>query len=124
MSTFALTLVFAATSTVAQVPADMTERQQARAEVLYKEIRCPVCTAQAVAESDATLSKDLRRRIETLIVAGKTDEEVLQELTLTYGDDIRLRPAREARTVPLWAAPWVLLAGGLAVVLLRRRRRA
>ena len=117
-------LAFVATSAVAQVPADMTEAQSARAEALYKEVRCPVCTAQAVAESDATLSKDLRRRIEALIVAGKTDEQVLQELTVTYGGDIRLRPAREGRTAPLWAAPWVILAAGLAVVVLRRRRRA
>ena len=100
----------------------MTEGQKSRAESLYKEIRCPTCVAQAVAESDASLSKDMRRRIDALIVAGKTDEEILQTLTLSYGDDIRLRPRREGRTLPLWLAPWAILALGVGWVAMRRRR--
>ena len=102
------------------VPADMSVQQRARADAIYREVRCPTCVAQSVADSDANLSKDMKRRIDALIVAGHTDTEVLDRLAATYGDDIRLRPRWEGRTLFLWAAPWVILTGGLAVVLLRR----
>ena len=117
-----LTALFAVSAHAQSVvPADMTEAQRVRAERLYKEIRCPTCTAQSVADSEAQLSRDMRRRIDTLIVAGKTDEEVRSELSTVYGDDIRLRPKSERRTWLLWAAPWlVILAGGVLIVTRRR----
>ena len=124
MKVLALTLLLAGTAWAQDdglVPATMTTAQQSRAESLYREVRCPTCTAQSVADSDAQLSVDMKRRIDALVVAGLSNDDILDELSLTYGDDIRLRPRREARTWALWAAPWAVLAIGLGLVLRRRR---
>jgi len=123
MRSLGLTLLFA-TSALAQVPIDMTQAQQERASALYKEVRCPTCVAQAVGDSDALLSQDLKRNIDALIVAGRSDDFILDRVSQTYGDDIRLRPKREGRTALLWAAPWVAIFLGLGLILHRRRKRS
>lgn len=95
--------------------------EQDRAHALYKEIRCPVCTAQSVAESDATLSQDLRDRIDLYVMQGRSDEDIRNELAARYGDSIRLKPRFEARTLVLWSAPWVLVLVGMILVVRRKR---
>jgi cytochrome c-type biogenesis protein CcmH len=39
-----------------------------------------------------------------------------------YGDFVLLRPPVTAATILLWATPFLALAGGIAVIILRRRR--
>jgi len=120
MRAFILTLLLAGS---AWAQAQLTPGQQARADGLYKEIRCPTCTAQSLAESEAQLSQDMRNRIDELILAGKTDEDVRNTLAESYGDDIRLRPKAEPRTFIIWAAPWLVICVGLWAIFSRRRRR-
>lgn len=110
-----LIIVFIALSTT------LTPDQAERAEALYSEIRCPVCTAQSVADSDATLSQDIRSRIDMMIAEGRSDETIRDTLSAVYGDDIRLRPRIEPRTWLLWAIPWIVLVLG-GVSLFRRNR--
>lgn len=98
--------------------------QRDRANALFKQVRCPVCTAQPVGESDAALSYALRAHIEEAIVDGKTDAQILNDLTRTYGDDIRLLPKTEARTLPLWFAPWLVIGIGVLGILIMQRRKA
>jgi len=101
-----------------------TADQIERAQALYKEIRCPVCVAQSISESDAGLSKNIREKIINEIVSGKSDDEIITSLTTTYGDDIHLRPKKEARTLVLWTAPWgIIVVGALAILSVHRRRR-
>jgi len=113
---------FAGFSALAQP--EPTPEQMARAQTLYKEIRCPVCTAQPISESDASLSQNMREKILSDIVAGKSDVDILNDLTRTYGDDIRLLPKTEARTLPLWLAPWTIIIVGGGVLIVARIRRA
>lgn len=102
-----------------------TPEQEARANAIAKEIRCPTCVAQSVSESDASLSQSLRRRILSDVMAGKTDAEILENLTRTYGDNIRLMPKMETRTLPLWLAPWIIISiGAFSIFIINRRRRA
>lgn len=103
---------------VALAAVDLTPEQQERAQELYRQIRCPVCEAQPIRESDASLSFAMRDVIAQEIADGKTDAEILTSLTQTYGDDIRLLPKAEPRTLPLWLAPWLvslLGAGGIMI---------
>jgi len=109
---------------VSGIASAQTPEELERANNIFKEVRCPVCTVQSLSESDTTLSKNLRQKIIGDIASGKSDVEVLDMLSKTYGDDIRLMPKTEARTVPLWLAPWsVLLIGGLGIYWVRRRRQ-
>jgi len=100
---------------------------QERYENLTRELRCLVCQNQTIADSNATLAQDLRREVRELMQEGKTDGEIHEFLTARYGDFVLYNPPVKPRTYLLWAAPVLLLAGGLgaaAMVIVRRARAA
>ena len=91
-------------------------------DLLY-ELRCLVCQNQSLADSDAELAGDLRKRVRDLIDQGMSDEEIIAHLQARYGDFILYRPPLALRTAVLWGGPFVLLALA-AWLLLRRIRRS
>ena len=99
------------------------DAQRERFAALTRELRCPKCQNQDLADSNAPIAADLRREIHRLLLAGKTDQEVEDYLVARYGAFVRYKPAFEARTWLLWLGPGLLLAGGAGVAwaLLRRR---
>jgi cytochrome c-type biogenesis protein CcmH len=97
---------------------------QARYERLIRDLRCLVCRSESIADSNATLAADLRREVETLIRAGRSDEEIYAFMTERYGDFILLKPPVAPRTWLLWAAPALFLGSGFAIVLIVIGRRA
>lgn len=98
---------------------------EARARALSAELRCMVCQNQSIDDSDAPLAHDLRVLLRERIVAGDTDEQVMDFLVERYGEFILLKPRFSARTALLWAAPVVLLVvGGVVAFGVMRRRSA
>ena len=100
---------------------------QQRYEQLTHELRCLVCQNETIADSNATLAADLRRELREMMTAGKSDSEIRAFLTERYGDFVLYNPPVTPRTWLLWAAPALLLLGGMAVaalVVLRRARSA
>jgi cytochrome c-type biogenesis protein CcmH len=98
---------------------------QARYEHLARELRCLQCRSETIADSNASLARDLRRQLRELIAAGKSDAEIIDYMTARYGDYVLYKPPLAPRTVLLWAAPVLLLVvGGVAaaVVIARKSR--
>ena len=91
--------------------------------VIAEEVRCLVCQNESLAGSRADLAQDLRREIRSLIRQGKTDKEVMDFLVSRYGDYVRYRQPVKPTTWLLWGGPFVLLAAGLAALVLFVRRR-
>ena len=50
--------------------------QEARAQALFKDVRCVVCQHEAIADSPAGVAGDMRRLIREEIAAGATDQAV------------------------------------------------
>lgn len=98
--------------------------QQARYERLIGELRCLVCQNNSIADSNAMLAADLRREVRDMMAAGQSDAEIRAFMTERYGDFVLYRPPVTARTWLLWAAPALLVVGGLALALLVIRGRA
>jgi cytochrome c-type biogenesis protein CcmH len=98
--------------------------EQSRYERVIRDLRCLVCRSESIADSNAPLAADLRREVETLMRAGRSDEEIYAFMTDRYGDFVLLQPPVAPRTWLLWAAPALFLVGGIAVVLVVVRRRA
>ena len=90
---------------------------------IASELRCLVCQNQTLADSDASLAQDLRAQMRLLLRQGADDAQVRRLMTDRYGDFVLYRPPLKATTLPLWFGPGVLLAGGLAALLLLLRRR-
>ena len=84
-----------------------------------------VCQNQSIDESDADLARDLRILVRQRLVAGDSDQQVMDYIVSRYGEFVLLKPRFSLRNALLWGTPVVLLlAGGLFIVLGARSRRA
>jgi cytochrome c-type biogenesis protein CcmH len=92
-----------------------TQAERERFHALAEELRCLVCQNQTLADSDAALAADLRREVEELMLAGRSDDEIKAYLVQRYGDFVLYRPPLQRNTWPLWLGPFVLLLVGAAV---------
>jgi len=97
---------------------------EARARKLMADVRCVVCQAQSIAESDAGIAADMRRLIRGEIAAGKSDDEIRRYLADRYGDFVLFKPPFKAATWLLWAGPFLLLGLGAVVMVMFFRQRA
>ncbi len=113
-----LALLFAASASV--VLADPA--QEARAQSLEREIRCVQCQNEPIAQSTADMAADMRVLVRERIAAGESDGEIRAFFRERYGDFVLFRPPWDARTWALWAAPLLLLGGGLAMIMALRPR--
>jgi cytochrome c-type biogenesis protein CcmH len=97
---------------------------EARARALSEGLRCMVCQNQSIDESDADLARDLRILVRQRLVAGDTDQQVMDYIVSRYGEFVLLKPRFSLRNALLWGTPvLLLLAGGIFIVLSARSRR-
>ena len=118
-----------ATPVMAQEPPPAPDRplpdatQEARAQALFDDIRCVVCQHEAIADSPAGIAADLRGLVREEIAAGRTDEQVRDDLVRRYGDFVLFTPPLRAGTWLLWFGPFAaLLVAGTGLWLVSRRR--
>lgn len=97
---------------------------QARFERLTFELRCLVCQNQNIADSNADLARDLRDQVREMLLAGKSDEEILTFMTDRYGDFVLYRPSFSPRNWLLWGAPLLFLGLGTLIIVQVVRRQA
>lgn len=90
---------------------------------LIEELRCPKCQNQNLADSDAPLAKDIKKRVYKLVKEGKSDQEITAYLVERFGDFVTYRPPIKPGTWLLWFGPGVILVL-VAVVLFIRVRSA
>lgn len=88
---------------------------------LTGELRCPQCQNQNIADSDAPISHDMRRKVYQLMREGKDEKEVIAWMKARYGDFVHYQPPVNAITVWLWLAP-VLFAFIMLLVFIKRRK--
>lgn len=117
-----LLLIFAAPSALADSnlpPAYWSDRQlpdrrqEAQARSLMEELRCLVCQGQSIADSDAEIAGDMRDLVRRRIAAGEQPAAVRSWLVQRYGNWVSYRPPTQPVGWPLWAAPILLIVGGL-----------
>ena len=90
---------------------------------ISEEMRCLVCQNESLAGSRSDLANDLRREIRTLIKEGKSDDQIRSFMVERYGDFVLYRPPVKPITWLLWIGPFVILAIGIAALLIYLRRR-
>jgi cytochrome c-type biogenesis protein CcmH len=100
-----------------------TSLEEARAQNLFRSVKCPVCEGQAVGDSDSDTAKEFQAIIREKIRAGKSDEEIYAFFRERYGDEILLFPPHDGYGFLLNAAPLVILAGGFFLFFIKKRKK-
>lgn len=125
LAAFALTLsVIGAAHAAIDAYEFRDDAERARYSELTKELRCPKCQNQDIADSNAPIAADLRKEIFRMLGEGQTNQQIIDFMVDRYGDFVRYKPALSAKTWLLWFGPAGLLLGGLVVigVIVVRRR--
>ncbi|MEL7488119.1 MAG: cytochrome c-type biogenesis protein [Pseudomonadota bacterium] len=119
-------------ASVSLIPANAVEPDEvlddpaleARARAISRELRCVVCQSENIDDSNAPLAKDLRILVRERLLAGDSDDAVVDFVVARYGEYVLLKPRLSGRTAFLWAAPAaVILGGGFALWVVVRTRR-
>jgi len=95
-----------------------------RYQALVKELRCPKCQNQNLADSNSQIAVDLREQVYLMINEGKSDKEIVDYMVARYGDFVLYRPKVNELTYLLWFGPAIVLLLGVVVVVLVVRRKA
>src|SRR3712207_4416839 len=105
------------------LPASAADLDQ-RTDALANQLRCVVCQNQTIADSTVPLAVQLKGEVRRQLAQGKSEEQVREFLTQRYGDFVLYQPPFKPSTWLLWGGPAVLLAAGLALLLMTVRRAA
>lgn len=103
-------------------PSDSVE---ARAGRLERELACPVCTGESLAESNAPEARAMRDDMRERMAAGQSDGEIVSAYVRLYGERVKLKPDDGGVAVLAWGLPVVLFVVGgaaLAAALVRWSR--
>jgi cytochrome c-type biogenesis protein CcmH len=94
-----------------------------RFNALNKELRCPKCQNQNLADSNSPIAADLRREVYEMLQQGKADMEIVDFMVSRYGEFVLYRPRVSSLTYLLWYGPAGLLFIGVIVVVMILRRK-
>lgn len=96
---------------------------EARARQISQQLRCPVCQGENIDESNAPVSRDLRLFVRERLIAGDSDDQVIDNVADRFGEFVLFQPrASGANLILLWSAPLMALIATLTAALFLRSR--
>jgi len=122
MGMVSLLLVFGAQAKVEVLSFDTPEHEE-RYNKLIAELRCLVCQNQNLADSNAELAVDLRRKTYELVSKDKSEKEIATYMVDRYGEFVLYRPPLNSNTLLLWTGPFIILLIGVGLLIRTIRRR-
>jgi cytochrome c-type biogenesis protein CcmH len=91
---------------------------------LTKELRCPKCQNQNIADSDAMIAVDLKRKVHELVKKDYTKEQVIDFMKQRYGDFVYYKPPVNSMTIWLWLLPILFVIAALVSIAMSRKRQS
>lgn len=89
---------------------------------IARQLRCPVCTSESVADSNSEASIQMRNIIQEQLSEGKSEADVLGYFQARYGDWILLAPPKRGFHLVVWLLPIVGAVLGVVTLLLLFKR--
>lgn len=89
---------------------------------IARQLRCPVCTSESVADSSVELAQQMRQIIKEQLEAGRSEDEVLSYFQARYGDWILLDPPKRGLHLVVWVLPVAGAVAGVAALAVLGRR--
>ena len=94
-----------------------------RVTALGRQIRCPVCSGESIADSPSETARAMMSVVSEQVDQGRSDAEILDFFRARYGDVILLDPAPTGANLVLWVLPALALAVGVILAVGRLRTR-
>lgn len=93
-----------------------------RVNALGARIKCPVCQGEAIGDSPSETALAMMQIVEEKVAAGESDAQIVDFFTTRYGNGILLDPPFAGSTLLVWLLPAVAVAGGVWMILSRKRQ--
>ena len=119
---WAITLALALVVVVGMVIGDSSAED--RVASLGSRIKCPVCQGEAIGDSPSETARAMMDVVEEKVAAGETDTQIVDYFTARYGEGLLLDPPFSGSTLLVWLLPVAAVAGGVLMILGRRRQPA
>ena len=119
---FLLFSLFLSTKTFALSPEVRLENEnlEARAMTLFLEVKCLTCNGQVIENSESEFAFQMRNLIRQKIREGKSDDEIKNELSAEFGENILMSSNDNKLTI---AALIAILSAAIIILLLRHCRK-
>ncbi|TGN59417.1 cytochrome c-type biogenesis protein CcmH [Paracoccus liaowanqingii] len=96
---------------------------ESRARQISQQLRCPVCQGENIDESNAPISRDLRLFVRERLVAGDSNDEVIDNVVDRFGEFVLFDPRATGSNLILWmAGPLMAVLATLAAARFLRAR--
>lgn len=89
---------------------------------IARELMCPVCAGQTVAESNSSLAQQMREIIRQRLQRGETQEQILAFFVAQFGESVLAVPPKRGVALTLWVAPVLAFGVGIAALIVYLRR--
>lgn len=119
---FVLTLVFSQAVTAVEDKFHFDDPAKAALFLdLTKDLRCPQCQNQNIADSDAMIAVDLRRKVHELVAKDYDKQQVIDFMKARYGDFVYYQPPVNSMTIWLWLLPALFIVMAVVGVIVTRK---
>ncbi|EBA0248301.1 cytochrome c-type biogenesis protein CcmH, partial [Salmonella enterica] len=98
------------------------EAQEQQFRQLTEQLRCPKCQNNSIADSNAMIATDMRRKVYDLMQEGKSRQEIIDYMVARYGNFVTYDPPLTPLTVLLWVLPLAAIVAGGWIIVVRPRR--
>jgi len=95
-----------------------------RINEIAKGLNCPTCAGINLADCRTQTCAQWKEQIGDYVEAGYTDQEVLDEFVVRYGEQVLLEPPKSGFTLILWVLPFIALIAGAVWLYYTLRRWA
>ncbi len=105
---------------------ELSADKEAIAEDIFVSTLSPFCAARSLQDCPSGNASELKDKIRADLAAGKSRDEIMQQLFATYGEKIRSVPAARGFGLVGWLAPlgFLLLGGVVLLVWVRLKTSA
>ncbi len=88
----------------------------AEAWEIAEQIQCPICEGQSIVQSNSDTSRIMRDKVQELLDAGWSEEQILDYFVDSFGIFILRDPPKTGIALGVWLAPPLALLAGLALL--------
>ncbi|MDG3088744.1 cytochrome c-type biogenesis protein CcmH [Vibrio hannami] len=100
-----------------------TEEQEQQFKDLSNTLRCPKCQNNTIADSNAELAQDLRKKVYEMTKDGKSSDEIVDYMIDRYGNFVTYKPPFTVATSVLWLSPLVVVLLGFGIIVMRGKKK-